>query len=692
MVTVESHVTDAQTILRLLAYGVVTVSSDWRVTYANPEGERIIGAQGATLWERCPDLEHTAFASGFRYAMSDRTELLSESALPSVGWCQARARPTPDGGLLIAIRQVHAHTIETGQAKQALVIGEIGDALTREDSLRAALTRCAGAIVRQLDVALARIYTVDHEKQMLSLCGTAGIAAADLDQIAIGQHKIGQIAESGDPYLTNDVDTDPHVGRSAWVKQEQIVAFAGYPLRVEDRIVGVMALYTRRLIDHDMLNALSSISDSLALGIDRKTSDAARREAEESVRKQASDLEVLHVLGQELASELDIEMLAQRVVDAATKLARAQLGVFFYNTPSEFMLYAVSGVPRSAFASFAVPRSTSLLGPTFIDRKTVRVDDLTNDARYGSTGPHFGMPVGHPQMTSYIGVPVVGREGRRIGALLFGHERPAVFTEGTQRLLEGVAGHAAIGMDNARMFREAIDMIAALEKSNKELDQFAYVASHDLKAPLRGIANLAQWIEDDLEGKLDDQTKEHLHLLRGRVTRLENLIAGILAYSRAGRDRGAAMRVDVDALVRECWELLAAPETATIMINPGLPTVFASRPQLQQVFMNLIGNAVKYNPGRAIAVEVGVASHKAGFYEFFVRDNGVGIAPEFHEKIWGLFQTLERRDKIESTGIGLSIVRKIVESQGGTTRVESRLGEGAAFIFTWPAEQAEARK
>jgi signal transduction histidine kinase len=692
VVTVESHVTDAQTILRLLAYGVVVVAPDWRVVFANPEGERIIGAHGATLWERCPDLEHTAFASGFRYAMSDRTELLSESALPSVGWCQARARPMPDGGLLIAIRQVHAHTIETGQAKQALVIGEIGDALTREESLPAALNRCSTAIVRQLDVALARIYTVDHAQQMVNLCGSAGIDAPDLKELAVGQHKVGQIADTGIPYLTNDVETDLHVGRSEWVKRERIIAFAGYPLRVEDRIVGVMALYSRRLIDHDMLNALSSIADSLALGIDRKTAELARREAEERAHKQAADLEVLHALGQELAVELDLETLAQRVIDAATKLSRAQVGVFFYNTPSEFMLYAVSGVSRTAFADFTVPRSTSLLGPTFIDRKTVRVDDLSQDPRFGSTAPHFGLPAGHPQMTSYLGVPVVGREGRRVGALLFGHMQPGAFTESTQRLVEGVAAHAAIAMDNARMFREAVDMIAALEKSNKELDQFAYVASHDLKAPLRGIANLAQWIEDDLEGKLDDQTKEHLHLLRGRVTRLENLIAGILAYSRAGRDRSDAVRIDVEALVRECWELLAPPETASIMVQPGLPTVLAPRPQLQQVFTNLIGNAVKYNPGRAIAVEVGVAPRKGRFYEFFVRDNGVGIAPEFHEKIWGLFQTLERRDKIESTGIGLSIVRKIVESQGGITRVDSRPGEGATFIFTWPVEQMEPRK
>ncbi|MDQ3367269.1 MAG: GAF domain-containing protein [Myxococcota bacterium] len=685
MSVLEPIATEPQTILRLLAYGVLVVGPDWRVLYANPEAERMFGAHGATLWERCPDLEHTAFASGFRYAMSDRTELLSESALPSIGWCQARARPTPEGGLLISARQVHAHTIENGQARLALVIGEIGDALTREESLRAALARCATAMVRQLDAALTRIWTVDHDDQTLHLCGAAGLETGDpVLPLKLGEQKVGQIAEDGEPYLTNDVITDLHVGRSEWVKRERIVAFAGYPLRIQDRIVGVMTLYSRRAIDHDMLNSLSSIADALALGIDRKTADAARRVAEERLRRQAGHLEVLHLLGQQLAAVLDVEVLVQKVIDAATRLAGAQLGAFFYHLPNQYMLFAVAGAPRAAFEHLAVPRSTTLLAPTFIEQRVVRVDDLTASAEYGRTAPHFGVPPGHPQIRSYLAVPVRGRNLRRIGSLLFGHEQPGAFTAETQRVIEGVAATAAIAMDNAHLFREAHALIAALEKSNRELDQFAYVASHDLKAPLRGIANLAQWIEDDLEGTLPDQTREHLTLLRGRVSRLEYLIAGILAYSRAGRERGEAVRIEVGPLVREAWELLSPPGTAQLVIATPLPTILAPRTQLQQVFMNLLGNAVKYNPGRELTIKVGVRADR-NFYEFYVQDDGVGIAPEFHDKIWALFQTLERRDKVESTGIGLSIVRKIIESQGGTTRVESQPDAGATFYFTWPA-------
>jgi signal transduction histidine kinase len=677
--TPDHELGDLQTILDLLPHGVIVVSRDWRILYSNLEADRMLGTTGATLWERCPGLEHTAFASGFRYAMSDRTELLTESALPSVGWCQARARPTPEGDLLISLRQVHAYTIETGQARAALLLGEIGDALTREDSLRAALGRCAGAIVRNLDAALARIWTVDPAAQTLQLCASAGIdTRIDGDQAVLrfGDHKVGTIAEDGVPYLTNDVATDVNVGQSEWTEQEKLVAFAGYPLRIEDRIVGVMAMYSRRKLDHDTLNGLSAIADALALGIASKTADEARRAAEAALRKHAGDLEVLHELGQQLSAVLEQEALAQKVIDATTRLAGAHAGAFAYRATEGELHRAVAGGAHTGLAR-RLP-----IAPGLDDHHAIRVADL-HDSAISVTLPS------DLAISSYLAVPVIGRNGRMIGALVFGHQRPGVFTEETERLVASVAATAAIAMDNARLFDEARGLIAALEKTNRELDQFAYVASHDLKAPLRGIANLSQWIEDDLGDRLDEQARTHLSLLRGRVVRLENLIGGILAYSRAGRDNTEQVTVDVAGLVAEIWELLAPPPNAHLEIATPLPQLKTSRVQLQQILMNLIGNAVKYNMDRDLTIAIS-AKRSGRRWEFSVADNGIGIAPEFADKIWGLFQTLERRDKVESTGIGLSVVRKIVENHGGTAWLESELGHGAKFSFTWTADPAEA--
>ncbi|EYF03192.1 ATP-binding protein [Chondromyces apiculatus] len=236
--------------------------------------------------------------------------------------------------------------------------------------------------------------------------------------------------------------------------------------------------------------------------------------------------------------------------------------------------------------------------------------------------------------------------------------------------------------DRTRADQERERLITALERSNRELDQFAYVASHDLKAPLRGIANLSQWVEEDLAERMTDEAREQMRLLRGRVHRLEALIDGILSYSRAGRVRDRAEPVDVGALLAEVVELLAPRPGAVVEIGEGMPTLQAERVPLQQVFMNLIGNGLKYARREDARVRV-EAQDRGELVEFSVTDNGPGIAPQYHERIWGIFQTLEARDKVEGTGIGLSVVQKVVETRGGRVWVTSAEGEGATFSFTW---------
>lgn len=235
---------------------------------------------------------------------------------------------------------------------------------------------------------------------------------------------------------------------------------------------------------------------------------------------------------------------------------------------------------------------------------------------------------------------------------------------------------------------ELVHLTEALERSNRELDQFAYVASHDLKAPLRGIANLSSWIEEDLAETLTDESREHLNLLRGRVHRMEALIDGILHYSRAGRVRNQAETVNVSALVTDVIELLAPPSTVSIVVAPSLPTLQTERVPLQQIFMNLINNAIKHSQRLDAQVRIECRETKK-YYEFLVSDNGPGIAPQYHERVWGIFQTLESRDKVEGTGIGLSVVKKIVESRGGRVAIDSEAGAGATFRFTWPKQVKE---
>ena len=234
---------------------------------------------------------------------------------------------------------------------------------------------------------------------------------------------------------------------------------------------------------------------------------------------------------------------------------------------------------------------------------------------------------------------------------------------------------------------ELTRLTTALERSNRELDAFAYAASHDLRAPLRGTANLAQWIEEDLQGQLSDQTRQMLALMRGRTQRMEALIEGLLAYSRAGRVRHEPVQVDIGTLAREVVDLLSPPESVEILIADDLPVVRTEHLPLQQVLLNLIGNAVKH--ARREDARVVVSARDEGeFVEIAVKDNGPGIDPQFHARIWLIFQTLEARDKVEGTGIGLALVKKLVESQGGRVWLESSPGAGATFRFLWPRTPA----
>jgi len=227
-----------------------------------------------------------------------------------------------------------------------------------------------------------------------------------------------------------------------------------------------------------------------------------------------------------------------------------------------------------------------------------------------------------------------------------------------------------------------------LEKANKELDSFVYTASHDLRAPLRGISSFATFLEEDYRDKLDDEGKDFLRQIREGTRHMNDLIEDLLKLSRISRIKNPYEKTDTRSLVDSVIDRIAydvKEKSVDLRIERGFPEIVCDKIKLGEVFLNLINNAVKFSSktdGKPV-VEVGYIDESDN-HKFFVRDNGIGIDPKYHDQVFGLFKRLHNESEFEGTGAGLSIVKRIIDDHGGNIWIESKAGEGATFYFTIP--------
>lgn len=439
-------------------------------------------------------------------------------------------------------------------------------------------------------------------------------------------------------------------------------------------------------------------SAGVIIGASKIARDITEREQsilrEQQARRTA---ELLNQIGPILASELDIQKLAQKVTDIATQLVRAEFGALFHNLTDEagesYTLYSLSGAAREAFAGFPLPRNTEVFGPTFRGEGVVRSDDITKDHRYGKNAPYHGMPQGHLPVCSYLAVPVVSRSGVVLGGLFFGHSQTGVFAQDTEAIVTGIAAQAAIALDNAALFAQAQRSQNALRHSNEELrlmnedlNQFARSASHDLQEPLRMISIYSQLLGRKLKGQLDVRTEEYLRYVLGGASRMENLIRDLLSFTQiSNTGEEPASTTDAQQALQDALSNLAAAiedAGASVAYSP-LPSVRITRVHLTQLFQNFISNAVKYRSGTP---RIGIAVERCqNQWRFSVSDNGIGIAEQHHQEIFGLFKRLHTAAEYSGTGLGLAICQRIVQRAGGQIWVESKLGKGSTFFFTLPA-------
>jgi PAS domain S-box-containing protein len=597
----------------------------------------------------------------------------------------------------------HSEYASIGKARLIALGAEVGIALTRIQDLQGALQSCVESVVRHVDAALARIWTLDGAQPELQLQATAGMNTypGGAGRVPLGTLEIGIIARKRHPHLTNSATKDPRIGNPEWVSEEGMVAFAGYPLIVENRLVGVAATFARHPLDGDTLHALESIANSLAIGIERKRTEQAREELLAREKAARHEAEILNHLGNLAFAELDLEKLVQAVTDAATELIAAQFGVFRYNAVADgnesSVLFASSGVARDAFDQFA-PRGTAADLAASFGRSAgmVRYEDIrtvnTTDAGYDENAPLFAMPPGL-SVRSYLAAPVVSRSGEVIGGLFFGHENAGVFTEAHERIVSRVSTQAAIAIDNARLYKaaelaraQAQSISRDLERSNTDLERFALVASHDLQEPLRMVTSFSQLLARRYKGQLDERADECLEYILNGTKRMAALIEDLLSYSQIVHSTEKGEPVDcnvvLDKVIESCRVIIE--ESGAMVTRDPLPIVEGDEGQVSQLFHNLLTNALKYKksdvrPGVHVA-----AQHTANQWQFSFRDNGIGIAQEYLEQIFVIFKRLHKKTEYPGTGIGLALCQRIIEGRAGRIWVESKPGVGSTFYFTWP--------
>ena len=512
-------------------------------------------------------------------------------------------------------------------------------------------------------------------------------------------------------------------GELRWIEGRYLITYGADELPA--RVVGVNVDITAR---KRAIVEMRTFTEMLEEGV------RERQRIESALREESQTLEALNRTGTTLAAELDLERLVQTVTDAGVEVTGAQFGAFFYNVLNDqggsYMLYTVSGVDRSEFDKFPMPRATAVFGPTFNGEGVIRSPDITKDQRYGKNAPHHGMPPGHLPVRSYLAVPVISRSNEVIGGLFFGHPEPGRFTERHDMLMSGIAGQAAIGIDNARLYQAAQTELgermraeASLREMNdtleqrvqEEVDQRAE-AEEALRQSQKmetvgqltgGIAhdfnNLLQIVSGNLELLRQKVSEESAHLLRyvdraaTGAARAETLTQRLLAFSR--RQPLAPKPVDVARLVPGMSELLHRTLGEIIEVEAVLPprlwTIEADPNQLENAIINLAINARDAMPnGGKLTIEA-QNTHldeaytkenpevSTGQYVVIcISDTGMGMDTEtIARSIEPFFTTKEIG---QGTGLGLSMVYGFVKQSNGHLKIYSEIGEGTTVKIYLP--------
>jgi signal transduction histidine kinase len=457
--------------------------------------------------------------------------------------------------------------------------------------------------------------------------------------------------------------------------------------------------------DEETLLRSVALQNTRSILVARQRSEQELLTTKEALEEETRILEVLNRTGTALASNLDLKSIVQTVTDAGTQLSGAQFGAFFYTVTDVhgdvFTLYTLSGAPREAFEKLGHPRSTAIFAPTFNAEGVIRIGNVKEDPRYGQWAPHHGMPAGHLPVCSYLAVPVVSRTGKAIGGLFFGHAQPDVFSERSERIIVGLAAQAAIAIDNARLYEAARHSAEAERAARAEVervslmkDEFLATLSHELRTPLNAVLGWSELLLSRTAAESD--SRRGLEVIARNARAQAQLIEDLLDMNRiiSGKLRLDVQPMDVAMVIEAAIDSVRPSADAKsirlrALLDPSAGPVVGDPNRLQQVVWNLLSNAVKFTPkgGKIDVILTRVNSH----IEITVSDSGMGIRIDFLPHVFERFRQADSSTTRQHTGLGLGlgIVKQLVELHGGSVRAESAgEGHGTTFTVTLPVRVA----
>jgi PAS domain S-box-containing protein len=406
-----------------------------------------------------------------------------------------------------------------------------------------------------------------------------------------------------------------------------------------------------------------------------------RKQAEDEIARRNRELSVLYKVSQGSLQSLDLQIMLDHVTPTMIQELGGTAGGIYVLEPDGVTLTLRSYFGHSEEFVNSVrqlKRGEGISGKAVSEGKPIV---LRLDAYPTERLTHLVTQSGFQTMVS---APLMAG-GEAIGALNLGFREVRTFSPGELRLLETIGQILGTAMQNAQLYTQVQELVSNLERSNAELERFAYVASHDLQEPLRMVTSYLQLLERRYKDKLDGDALEFINYAVDGSNRMKTLISDLLAYSRVGTRGKEFTLIDCEDVLGRVLNTLqvSIEENKAKVTHDPLPKVMADDAQLESLFQNLIGNAIKFHSQKQPRIHVGVKKDEKNWV-FSVSDNGIGIDPQFFERIFIIFQRLHNREDYPGTGIGLAISKRIVERHGGRIWIESQPKKGSTFFFTLP--------